>query len=124
MFDQLQAHPGEYIGRGPPLVQHPNIADINESHRNANLMVVCGVPVSVTARFLSRAAAEGNPTKACPTTHDSHRLARPGMVLDSCKKVGAPQARAAKIGGALVKPPIASAASGLRALKSRLDARY
>jgi hypothetical protein len=32
------------------------------------------------------------------------------MLFDSCKKVRAPNRRAARIGGALVNPPIANAA--------------
>ena len=58
---------------------------------------------------------------ARPTTASGWR--GPGMVLDSCRNVRAPDLLAARIGEALVKPPIASAACGGRAWKSFLAAR-
>ena len=48
-----------------------------------------------------RAAASGKPTKASSTQRASKRLARPGIVLDSCRKVFAPNFFAEKMGGAL-----------------------
>src|SRR3954469_7224665 len=69
-----------------------------------------GVPVMVIFRLFSRRAAESKPTNARLTTHDNHRFARPGIVLDSCRNVCAPHRLPARIGGALVKPPIAKTA--------------
>ena len=66
----------------------------------------------------NRAAASGKPTNAASTNRASRRLARPGMVLDSCRNVFAPESFAAKTGGALVNPPIASTAAGERRWKS------
>src|SRR6266567_5081402 len=77
----------------------------------------------VTLRLFNRWRVEGNPTNARLTTQDNQRLARPGIVLDSCRNVCAPRVFAARIGGALVNPPIASAARGGRDLKSVLAAR-
>src|SRR5262245_47979954 len=83
-----------------------------------------GVPVVVTRPARKRDAACGKPTKAWSTQRASQRLARPGMVLDSCRKVFAPSERAARTGGAAVKPPIASTACGGLVLKSFLAARH
>src|SRR3569833_2161345 len=74
-----------------------------------------GVPVVTTLLECSLDAACGKPTKHSSTKRESQRLALPGMVFDSCRKIRAPNFFAAKIGGALVNPPMASAASGLRA---------
>jgi hypothetical protein len=82
------------------------------------------VPVTITFLVWSRAAACGKPTKARVVIHESQRFARPGIAFDSCKKVRAPHRRAAKRGGALVKPPMAKAACGGRGRKSSLEARY
>src|SRR6185295_17483753 len=57
-----------------------------------------GVPVTVTREFFRRLAADGNPTNARFTNRESQRFARPGIVLDSCKKVLAPHVFAARIG--------------------------
>ena len=61
------------------------------------------MPVVVTLRDFNREPASGNPTNASSTNRDRKRLARPGMVLDSCRNVFAPQSLATRIGGALVK---------------------
>src|SRR6266702_2522678 len=55
----------------------------------------------VTLRLFNRWRVEGNPTNARLTTQDNQRLARPGMVLDSCRNVCAPRVFAARIGGAI-----------------------
>ena len=55
-----------------------------------------GVPVVVTLRVFKRAAASGNPTNAPSTKRERKRLARPGMVLDSCRKVFVPEIFAGK----------------------------
>src|ERR1039458_5177262 len=83
-----------------------------------------GVPVVVTLRARRRAAAAGNPTNASSTKRARKRLARPGMVLDSGRKVLAPNFPAARMGGALVNPPMASTADGGRDLKKNRDARH
>src|SRR5208283_4837817 len=82
-----------------------------------------GVPVMVTLRARRRAAADGKPTNASSTNRARKRLARPGMVLDSCRKVFAPKSFPTQIGGALVNPPIASTARGGRDWKIFCDAR-
>src|SRR5262249_44315570 len=71
-----------------------------------------------------RSPADGKPTNARFTTHESQRLARPGIVFDSCRYVCAPKLLAARIGGALVNPPIASAAAGGCERKHFRAARY
>ena len=63
-------------------------------------------------------------TKAWSTIHDNQRFARPGMVFDSCRNVRAPNFFAARTGGALVNPPIARTACGVRVLKIVFAARY
>jgi hypothetical protein len=80
--------------------------------------------VIVIFRLFSRRAAESKPTNARFTTHDNQRFALPGIVLDSCKKVCAPHRLPARIGGALVKPPIAKTASGRFVLNTLFAAPY
>src|SRR5947209_30577 len=89
----------------------PNcLRQLAESHgRNS---VRTGVPQTVTGHRLSFGDTDENPTNPRSTIHESHRLARPGIELDSCKKVRAPAAFPARIGGALVNPPMARTAWG------------
>jgi len=76
-------------------------------------------------RFLSRFVDEafvGFP-EAAARLRAKNLLARPGMVFDSCRKVFAANFLAARIGGALVNPPIAKTASGFRILKMFREAQ-
>ena len=113
----------------PPITSSTGLSGSSPSAERApagSIAANCGrtgVPDTVTHGFQRRSAASGKPTKHSSTTCASQRLARPGRVFDSCRKVTAPARFPASTGGALVKPPIASTACGGASRNARRAAR-